>query len=529
MINKKLAIVCSTLVIILLIPNIAANTIIKIDEEDKEPTFIGKNDGIIFYVGGSGPGNFSNIQDAIDRANDGDTVFVFDDSSPYKGLIRITKSINIIGEDKHTTIIKSNPYVDPVVRFTADWINFSGFTILANIEDFNDGIRIWWSDNNYVTDNIIIGMWQGITFTDSKNNIIVNNEFRECYRAIESYESTNNQISFNNFIDNKCGIRLTRNSIDNTINNNNLIKNGIEIWELTYPNNFYNNLINGKPLTYLENKSNLILDGINTGEIILINCSNIKIQNTVISNSTYGIELVNSDNCIISDNTLTNNRYYGLLLTEDSDNNKIENNDIVENYNGIFIGDYATYDCEENEVVKNNIALNFENGIYLSCTDENIVTKNTIQKNGLDWPHIGGGIYIWNDADRNNIFGNIIEDNKYGIVISDGTSNKISNNHIVNSTEIGIYLDRSSYHTKVTANNFINNTIHTDFVRYFICINTWRRNYWDDKVRFRPKIIWGKLLVIVGYDDFWQQFIYEKRDWYAIDWFSAWKPHNIEV
>jgi hypothetical protein len=32
--------------------------------------------GDIFYVGGSGEGNYSTIQDAVDNASDGDTVFV---------------------------------------------------------------------------------------------------------------------------------------------------------------------------------------------------------------------------------------------------------------------------------------------------------------------------------------------------------------------------------------------------------------------------------------------------------------------
>lgn len=33
--------------------------------------------GDILYVGGSGPGNYSKIQDAIDDASKGDTVFVY--------------------------------------------------------------------------------------------------------------------------------------------------------------------------------------------------------------------------------------------------------------------------------------------------------------------------------------------------------------------------------------------------------------------------------------------------------------------
>jgi pectin methylesterase-like acyl-CoA thioesterase len=62
-------------------------------------------DGDILYVGGSGEGNYTKIQDAIDNASDGDTVFVYDDSSPYIEHIVVNKSIALIGEDKNSTTI----------------------------------------------------------------------------------------------------------------------------------------------------------------------------------------------------------------------------------------------------------------------------------------------------------------------------------------------------------------------------------------------------------------------------------------
>jgi len=87
----------------------------------------------ILYVGGSGEGNYSKIQDAIDNASDGDTVFVYDDSSPYFERIWIDKSINLIGEDKNTTIINdSRDYL--VIGIRGNDVNISGFNIQ------NDGI-----------------------------------------------------------------------------------------------------------------------------------------------------------------------------------------------------------------------------------------------------------------------------------------------------------------------------------------------------------------------------------------------------
>ena len=34
--------------------------------------------GNTLYVGGTGPGNYTSIQNAVDNASDGDTVFVYD-------------------------------------------------------------------------------------------------------------------------------------------------------------------------------------------------------------------------------------------------------------------------------------------------------------------------------------------------------------------------------------------------------------------------------------------------------------------
>ena len=61
----------------------------------------------IFYVGGSGPGNYTTIQAAINDANSGDTVFVY--NGTYHENVVITKN-NIIlkGEDKNNTIIDAS-------------------------------------------------------------------------------------------------------------------------------------------------------------------------------------------------------------------------------------------------------------------------------------------------------------------------------------------------------------------------------------------------------------------------------------
>jgi len=81
------------------------------------------------YVGGSGPGNYSTIQSAINDANSGDTIFVY--NGTYYENVEITKdSIKLIGEDKYTTTIDANNTGDGFsIRIKSHYMEFSNFTI----------------------------------------------------------------------------------------------------------------------------------------------------------------------------------------------------------------------------------------------------------------------------------------------------------------------------------------------------------------------------------------------------------------
>ena len=68
------------IILLMLVPSVVSFSIYKSSQS--------KN-GNILYVGGDGPGNYTKIQNAIDNASSGDTVFVYDDSSPYIEDIKI--------------------------------------------------------------------------------------------------------------------------------------------------------------------------------------------------------------------------------------------------------------------------------------------------------------------------------------------------------------------------------------------------------------------------------------------------------
>ena len=203
-------------------------------------------EGFVFYVDDdfneSTPGwnvtCFDNIQNAVDVAVDGDTVFVYsgfysDFYGKHNSYVFIDKKINLIGEDKYTTIIDGANNYD-IVHIFADDIIISGFTI-QNSGNYTEGGALFdagfeiHSDFNTIQNNIIsnhplycINFWaskgnnisynlitrcnrSGIDFLAGPNNIISNNMICNNYVGISALGSSNfkdNILSYNTFINN---------------------------------------------------------------------------------------------------------------------------------------------------------------------------------------------------------------------------------------------------------------------------------------------------------------------------------------
>ena len=177
-------------------------------------------EGTIFYVGGSGSGNYTRIQDAIDNASDGDTVFVYDDSSPYHENVVINKSINLIGEDKDTTII-SGPWSTVFIQNSND-VNIKNFTITGN----NNFIKINNCQNCIIESNCLSGnekTWglEGIVIELSTNITVIHNHISKCIWGIGITYSENNITVINNHISrNVWGFCISSSENVNIIQNN---------------------------------------------------------------------------------------------------------------------------------------------------------------------------------------------------------------------------------------------------------------------------------------------------------------------
>jgi len=175
--------------------------------------------GDILYVGGNGPNNYTKIQDAIENASDGDTVFVYN-GMYQESDISVDKGITLFGENKTTTIIDglwslviffikvSNVTVR---NFTLKNTSGSGFGQAILVRKWPESGRL---ENICISDCIIINDDKGIAFVDAYNVSI-----SSCYihhntaQSISARDSSNFQIT--NCIINNNGIDLGGGKIRN--------------------------------------------------------------------------------------------------------------------------------------------------------------------------------------------------------------------------------------------------------------------------------------------------------------------------
>ena len=198
------------------------------------------------YVGGNGPNNYTKIQNAIDNASVGDTVFVY--SGLYPEHILINKEINLIGETKEQTIIIGG-YSNNMIKIMANNVKIMSFTI----KNGQIGVYIVDSSNFKIIQNLIIDNWEGIgilnsTFGLISSNILQNNDFE----GINPVSSSNNVIS-SNLIENSIEGIFLSSSTSNIIYGNTIRDHiyGLEAGQSSdnnkiFHNNFYDNDQNAK-------------------------------------------------------------------------------------------------------------------------------------------------------------------------------------------------------------------------------------------------------------------------------------------
>jgi len=247
--------------------------------------------GNILYVGGSGPNNYTKIQDAINDSNNGDTIYVFDDSSPYYENIVVNKSIYLIGEDMNTTILQNHTGEKAVVTLVADGITFTGFFIQQYSSNYVNGMDVY-SNNNTIQGNTIYSSTnKGISINSLYTTVVYN-------RVIHAWDGIYvsglyNNISYNHVTNTSNGLYLSA-AYYNMILGNNCTDNFANgIWM----GGAYNNTI----MYNILSESTLY-----AGLTAWLSYHNLIMWNTF-SDNNKGLQILNGgDNTIVQNNFMNN-------------------------------------------------------------------------------------------------------------------------------------------------------------------------------------------------------------------------------
>lgn len=310
-------------------------------------TSVSCSNGTTFYVGGSGPGNYTTIQSAIDDASDGDTVFVY--GGIYLENIRVKKAISLIGEDKNTTIIDGNQE-GCTINLASENVIIKKFTILGggfDTDDFTNFFRA------------------GIRITGS-NNTICNNIFRKNCLGISGVRVTNLTIKDNSFMEDGVGFTSYEND------------GRPELKIKYFLHNIENNTVNGKPLYYFVNEKDKLIDNWEIGQLLLVNCTNFEIKNISISKTDWGLVFAFCNKCLTKNCNFSNNSLAIWIL--ESNNNLFQFNNIANNYHRGVVIDYNS-NC--NQIESNIISKTFCGVEVEWWSNANLIKKNNFLNNNV--------------------------------------------------------------------------------------------------------------------------------------------------
>jgi parallel beta-helix repeat protein len=490
------------------------------------PTEVWVDDDFDSNTPGWGYDHFNNIQPGIDTVSIWGIVHV--NIGTYYECLMINRTINLVGENKESTIIDGQGSCD-AIGVTADSISIHGFKVqnqgpsalagiriqsdYCNISEMsvtgtggegirlrsahsiisccsiegNGGVGILISKSSYNTisgNNIINNNQSGIRMDTSQNNVIVGNDIENNAQGISLLNSGSNKFYHNN--------------LTNTDNVNGPANN---TWDDGYPSggNYFSDYagvddFNGPDQNQpgsdgIGDTPYNIPGGSSKDRYPLMNQWGAPITIYVDDNNTTGpwdgsvehpyqhiqdgadsarsYDTVFARAGTYNEHVVVNQRVL-TLVGQDKDSVVVD---------GGGTGDAVVLSADWTRMtgftIQNSGSVGMNAGMNVGA-NYNSISGNVFQNNS-------NGVYLASSA-NNTISDNIVYNNYNGIFIANGFKNIVMANGIANNTSRGIYIDNACDSNQVYHNSFINNFQNAFDESY----STWDKgyphagNYWSD-------------------------------------------------
>jgi len=341
----------------------------------------------------------------------------------------------------------------------------SGNTVANNtVSDNQDGIYVLGSTYNTISDNNFSNYERGIHLFWSEDNAIIGNAvsghswagiilyYYSHYNSIVGNAVSDNRFGI--FIDSSDRISVTNNTVDSssqagilillsesaTLAGNVMTQDSIFIYgndSIAHWNTHVidmTNSVNDRPVYYWKNVTGGTVP-YDAGEVILVNCTDVTVENLDLSGVSVGIELVLSSGIGIQNNEISSIDWHGIYL----------------------------YDSDMNVIANNTFSSGRAYGAFVFLSDNNTITQNALHATRV-------GLCV-NYSNNNTIEDNIISENEYGIFFHTSNQSTITNNTVISNSGKGLTFFFSDVN-EVYHNNFVDNTQQA--------MDNTGTNYYDD-------------------------------------------------
>jgi len=372
------------------------------------------------------PQDFPTIQEAIETTNLGiyggeATILVSNGTyNEYDLLMQNGLTWLTLAGESTTTTISGDPG-SVAVWANVENVTIKGLTITNSyigVQSWGDncivsgnrittntyGIRLIGYYNNTIRDNIISqNSGYGINLASSSGNTIINNTSSNNKYGLYMGGVNKTLVSGNTIANNTYGIWIASSNED-VLTTNALTGNtygfGVQGF---YLSNFIHNIdttntVDGKPIYYLVNQSNLVIDPSNhddVGYLGLVNSTGITVRDLTLSKNLQGVMFAFTKNSNIQ-NVKTLNNTYGICFYY-SNNTFITKNTVTDDYYGVYIWKSINDTITQNIVSKDNY------GIYLSGSSSITILGNNITKasRGINVYSSNGNVIYHNNLINN--------------------------------------------------------------------------------------------------------------------------------
>ncbi|MCK4614966.1 MAG: right-handed parallel beta-helix repeat-containing protein, partial [Thermoplasmata archaeon] len=214
----------------------------------------------------------------------------------------------------------------------------TGLMILNNsFSDQHSGIHLIGCSNTLITLNDVGRTGTGLIIESCSDINVEKNTIADSARGVHVAGGEKNTIHGNNITGCSEGVVL-RDSRENTVTDNNLVRGGVLLHGTSrdeLASHFCsNNMVNQQPLYYyVDARDDAVPE--DAGSVIMVNCTNMTMENLNLSYTTAGLQLFWVNDSSISDCVLTDS-LMGISLTG-SCGNVIQQNVIMNNIVGLVV------------------------------------------------------------------------------------------------------------------------------------------------------------------------------------------------